>query len=117
MPSQALRFSSGATRPTTDSNSGRPQPLAAKPARKPTLNIMPSAVVDCAMRVRPMVYRVPATTMTRIGPHLSAMAAANGAESPITRLWVATASENTSRPQPMSMLIGRRYSPKLWRVP
>ena len=69
------------------------------------------------MKNRPTVYSRPEGTMTMTGFQRSAMAPATGAVIPIIRLWVASAKDRDSRPQPMSMVIGLRNRPKLCRVP
>ena len=56
-------------------------------------------------------------TMTRTGPHLSAIEPRSGAPRPIIRFWMATALEKTPKPQPISMVIGLTNSPKLCRMP
>src|SRR5690606_25694510 len=55
--------------------------------------------------------------MVRAAPKRSAIAPATGWLSPHIRFCTARAKANTPRPQPRSLLIGSRNSPKPWRRP
>src|SRR5437764_7612890 len=50
-------------------------------------------------------------------PYRSAIAPTNGSAAPQRRFWIASASENTSRPKPSSCVIGCRKKPITERGP
>src|SRR5436189_3679703 len=50
-------------------------------------------------------------------PYRSAIAPTNGSAAPQRRFWIASASENTSRPKPSSWVIGCRKKPNTERGP
>src|SRR5882762_7902421 len=87
------------------------------PTKMPIASVSPSAVLEFAMNTRPSAYSRPPAKSTRLAPKRSASIPVNGCVMPHSKFCTATAKPNTSRPQPLSMLIGCRNSPKLWRTP
>ena len=87
------------------------------PTKMPIASVSPSAVLEFAMNTRPSAYSSPPAKSTRLAPKRSASIPVNGCVMPHSKFCIATAKPNTSRPQPLSMLIGCRNSPKLWRMP
>src|SRR5262245_37335438 len=91
--------------------------LMPMPTNTPIARVRPSAVVAFAMSTSPIAYSSPPVNSTRPAPKRSASMPVSGCVRPHSRFCAATAKPNTSRPQPLSMLIGCRNSPKLWRMP
>src|SRR6516164_10164011 len=57
------------------------------------------------------------TLSTGTGPKRSAIAPASGCAAPHSSAWIASASANTSRPQPLAFDIGERKKPNAERGP
>src|SRR6516164_11509551 len=57
------------------------------------------------------------TLSTGTGPKRSAIAPASGCAAPHNSAWIASASANTSRPQPLALDIGERKKPNAERGP
>ena len=112
MPSQVMRRSSGAIRPTRAFISPRPQALIPIPTKNPVPRKNSVCVETCEESASPIAPMNAPPAITRTGPQRSAIIAARGAARPTTRFWVAIAIEIGSRPQFMSMLIGCMNSPK-----
>src|SRR5262245_11556779 len=64
-----------------------------------------------------MAYRIAPPASTRSGPKRSAIAPTNGWPAPHSSIWIASASANTSRPQPWAEDIGVRNRPSADRGP
>src|SRR5215470_8225359 len=69
------------------------------------------------MDAKPSAYRTAPMLRTGAAPYRSATAPANGWAAPHSSIWIASASANTSRPQPCALDIGVRKNPNPERAP
>src|SRR6266581_187823 len=115
--SRTLLFSAEYARPSAPNTMLKVVQLMPTPTKMPIASVSPSAVLEFAMNTRPSAYRSPPAKSTRRAPKRSASIPVNGCVMPHNRFCSATAKPNTSRPHPLSMLIGCRNRPKLWRMP
>src|SRR5215469_11413681 len=69
------------------------------------------------MDAKPSAYRTAPMLRTGAAPYRSATAPANGWAAPHSSIWIASASANTSRPQPCVLDIGVRKNPNPERAP
>src|SRR6266581_1455938 len=116
-PSTTLLFSAEYARPSAPNTILKVVQLMPMPTKMPIASVSPSAVVEFAMKTRPSAYNRPPAKSTRPAPKRSASIPVKGCVTPHSRFCNATAKPNTSRPHPLSMLIGCRNRPKLWRMP
>jgi len=116
-PMAQERFSAGMLRPMTPNTTAKVVPAWAAPTNKPAVSISPQVVLACAMPHNPATYISPPIKITRKAPKRSASMPEKMPNTPQLMFWMPTASAKSSRPQPMSWVMGCIHRPKPWRMP
>src|SRR3984957_9905907 len=117
MPSDAIaavRCSGGTARPTAPTSAVTPDPLEPKPSNTPAA-MRPAPVETWVISQNPTIEHSTPATATRAAPNRPDQKPNKIAPKPHTRLAIAMALENGSRPMPSSMVTGRKYKPSTWR--
>ena len=117
MPRARLRLSGGASFATTPITTPNVVPESASPTSSPAEKSNASGVEDIAISTRPAMYARALATSTRPAPKRSAIAPANGTKAPHSRFCNAIAKANSSRVQPLAIVIGGSSRPIVWRTP
>src|SRR5262249_32880941 len=116
-PNASERHWDGNSLPNAANTMVNEHPARPKPTSAPADNSSMAGEWAFAISTSPTMYKAAPPASTRRAPYRSAIAPANGCATPHNRFCMASASENTSRPQPFSWDMGVRKNPSAERGP